>query len=413
MSLEAYVVSPDSIKVTINDKPTLPLNLSANPAGADGLPVGLVALDGVVYNALPDRLPALLVYKDGGAEIRKSYSVVQIAEARFIISGSAVLIQDGQTIDVESHLAIKPNEQLRRVGLGIRTNGELVIVVSKCTVEELQLALLYLGSEEGIMLEYQNAYLNYPEGGIKLGTRPVTCLEALNVKELPRPLVVIDPGHGGVDPGAVGFGLQEKDLNLRGARVVQAVLTTKYEGTFLLTHNGSTMDLGERTKVENALKPDLFISLHSNAGGGTGFESYTCNGCSKMAETYQEVIHRVVYNYMAPWGVRDRGKKKANFWVLKHTVAPAVLLESLFVDTLKDAELLKNGEWLDGAYTAVADGIARALSLKKLPPPKEEPVEQPKELYRVQVGAFRYRKGAETLLEQLKKAGFDGFIKRE
>lgn len=408
----AFNIKPENIKLTVGSNPTLPLTFTANPVGSDGKPIGLAAVDGIVYNAIPDGLPALLIYNDGGAEIRDTYTLRHIANARFVVSGLTFLIRDGQPTEINAPISVYKEQRLNRIGIGIRHDGSLIAVVSICTLDELQLALQVLGADDALLITHKDAYLNYPEGGIQMGIQPVTLLEAINVKELPRPVVIIDPGHGGSDPGACGFGLKEKDFTLRGAQIVQAFLASNYEGTFLLTHEGTTMPLEKRTRLENAMQADLFISLHHNAGGGTGFESYTYTNCSNLANEYQKIIHTKVMDYLASWGVRDRGMKKANFWVLRKTKCPAVLTESLFMDTLQDIELLKNDDFFVGLYQAIADGIARSLKLIRKQP-KETQQTESQALYRVQVGAFRYRRGAEKLLEELKKAGFDGFIKRE
>src|SRR5690606_13418747 len=84
--------------------------------------------------------------------------------------------------------------------------------------------------------------------------------------------VFIDPGHGGSDSGAVGNGLKEKDLTLAIAKECEKVLKSEYEGvTVKMSRTGDTYPtLSARTNAANSWNADLFISIHINAGGGTG-----------------------------------------------------------------------------------------------------------------------------------------------
>ena len=87
-----------------------------------------------------------------------------------------------------------------------------------------------------------------------------------------------------------------------------------------------------------------------------------------------------------------------------------MLVETLFIDNVNDAKLLKNQNFIEDISQAYATGIAKALGLKKKPKPQQ--IETGK-LYKVQVGAFKNRENAEKLLNELQKKGFNGFIKLE
>lgn len=120
--------------------------------------------------------------------------------------------------------------------------------------------------------------------------------------------IVLDAGHGGRDPGAVGNGLREKDLTLTIVRHIGRLLS-EYEGVEV--HYTRTddrfLELSERAEIANKLKADYFISVHINAGGGTGFESYIYNGnVSNATVAYQNVIHAEIMKAIG--NVRDRGK---------------------------------------------------------------------------------------------------------
>jgi len=86
--------------------------------------------------------------------------------------------------------------------------------------------------------------------------------------------VFLDPGHGGSDPGAVANGLKEKNLTLAIAKECASVL--KASGvTVKMSRTGDTYpSLSARCQAANSWGADLFVSIHINAGGGTGFESF-------------------------------------------------------------------------------------------------------------------------------------------
>lgn len=226
--------------------------------------------------------------------------------------------------------------------------------------------------------------------------------------------VWLDAGHGGRDSGAVGNGLYEKSITLSLALRVGEILTKDYEGIKVLysRKTDKTMTLKERTDLANKAKPDFFFSIHVNSGGGTGYEDFIWSGkVQSLTPVYRDIVHEAVKPVLKKYGIRNRGKKKANFHVLRETNAPAMLVETLFIDHPTDAKLLKNKQFLEDIAKAYAQGISKALGgkkKKKVSPPPAKPSET---LYRVQVGAFKNKSNAEKLAKQVKAKGFDCFIK--
>jgi len=115
---------------------------------------------------------------------------------------------------------------------------------------------------------------------------------------------------------------------------------------FLLLHLHSLsrttdvyLSLSQRADLANKWGADYFISVHINAGGGTGFESYIYNGSVSSATiAYQNVMKAI-------GGVKDRGKKRANYAVLRETKMPAILTENLFIDNSSDVAKLKSEQF--------------------------------------------------------------------
>lgn len=176
--------------------------------------------------------------------------------------------------------------------------------------------------------------------------------------------VMIDAGHGGYDPGATSNGLKEKDLTLKLALDVAEDLESLYGIEVLLTRTEDVfISLEDRVLKANTAEVDYFVSLHHNAGGGTGFESYIYPGYQQtQTGVMQERLHQWLSTFYQQYMIRDRGRKQADFYVLRHTLMPAILLENLFVDTLDDASFLKDPVFLRQLATEIAKGIYQAVA---------------------------------------------------
>jgi len=180
--------------------------------------------------------------------------------------------------------------------------------------------------------------------------------------------IVLDPGHGGTDSGAVGNGLLEKDLNLFVAQRVKSNLG-KYDVNVLLTRVGDqTVSLSGRADFANSNMADYFLSIHTNAGGGTGFESFVYTNALEKTNSFRDTLHNKIAAYFTSNGFRDRGKKQANFAVLRETKMPAALIENLFIDSVTDTVRLKDVGFLEGLASVIADAIVEALNLQEIQP---------------------------------------------
>src|SRR5690625_4888744 len=103
----------------------------------------------------------------------------------------------------------------------------------------------------------------------------------------------LDVGHGGNDPGAGGNGLKEKDLTLSISKKINSLLG-EYDGVTVKMSRSTdkTLSLKQRTDEANSWGADLLLSIHINAGGGTGFESFIYNGTVySNTVKYHGVIH--------------------------------------------------------------------------------------------------------------------------
>ncbi|WP_199426784.1 N-acetylmuramoyl-L-alanine amidase family protein [Thermaerobacillus caldiproteolyticus] len=178
--------------------------------------------------------------------------------------------------------------------------------------------------------------------------------------------IFIDPGHGGSDPGTVGNGLIEKDLTLSIALEIRNILQSEYENVSLRLSrtNDTTVSLSERTNMANRWGADFYLSIHINAGRGTGYEDYIYAGLPDSSTTakIQDIIHPEV---VQATGFYDRGQKKADFYVLRETVMPALLTENGFIDRPEDAARLKDPAFIQKIARGHVNGLAKAFGLKK------------------------------------------------
>jgi|TARA_Y100000592_G_C5432112_1_gene298880 N-acetylmuramoyl-L-alanine amidase len=157
-----------------------------------------------------------------------------------------------------------------------------------------------------------------------------------------KPIVIIDPGHGGSDTGAVGInGLKEKDVVIDIAKEVVRLSRELFNDSleiYLTRYSDTLISLGDRTKLAKALKADVFVSIHCNQAirqAAQGIEVYVKKGepwSQYLAEQFAIGLHEKL-------GFKNRGVKYANFQVLREaTQCPSVLLELGFISNLEEAE---------------------------------------------------------------------------
>lgn len=169
--------------------------------------------------------------------------------------------------------------------------------------------------------------------------------------------IVVDPGHGGSDPGAIGpNGLQEKDVVLKVGLKVRDLLES-YGYTVVMTRKTDIyVSLQERCDIANNSEADFFISIHNNSFGnssahGTETFSYYSNDLgAQLARSIQN-------NLVSALGRYNRGHKTADFYVLRNTKMPSALAELAFISNPTEEALLKTDEFQTKAAKAIVQGI--------------------------------------------------------
>ncbi|MEO0770690.1 MAG: N-acetylmuramoyl-L-alanine amidase [Cyanobacteria bacterium J06649_4] len=169
--------------------------------------------------------------------------------------------------------------------------------------------------------------------------------------------VVLDPGHGGRDPGAVGInGLQEKQVVNDITPQVAAILRAQGVNVVLTRDRDMEVDLAPRVQIAERANASIFVSIHANAISMSrpdvnGLETfYSSSAGQRLANT----VHSTVLNEM---GMRDRRVRSARFYVIRRTSMPAILIETGFVTGAEDAPNLANPAWRERMSEAIARGI--------------------------------------------------------
>lgn len=191
-----------------------------------------------------------------------------------------------------------------------------------------------------------------------------------NIKPRKENLVVIDPGHGGIDSGARGNGLLEKDPNLEIALKIGKLLEKKGIEVEYTRTTDKTVGLEERSEIANKLNAALFVSVHNNStlGGpdkqGTETHYYAPVNDPELflQKAERERLATIIQKHMMNKLKRvNRGVKHSNFSVLRNTKMPSVLCEIVFVSNPEEARLLKQPYFKNLAAEAIATGIAEYM----------------------------------------------------
>lgn len=196
-----------------------------------------------------------------------------------------------------------------------------------------------------------------------VGTRPPVPSPSGPLPTVPngRRVVVIDPGHGGPDPGAIGIGgLREVDIVLPISLQVASLLEQQGVQVVLTRNSDRDLDLDPRVQIAERANADLFVSIHANAislsrPDVNGLETYYY---SPQGGRLAQVIHNTL---VRETGMNDRGVRRARFYVIRNTSMPAVLVETGFVTGAQDARLLSDPNFRSRMAVAIARGILQYI----------------------------------------------------
>ena len=168
--------------------------------------------------------------------------------------------------------------------------------------------------------------------------------------------VCIDPGHGGIDPGAVGpSGLMEKTVNLQVARAVRSLMPDNIQ--VVLTRNSdATVSLSQRSSEANSEKADILVSIHCNASGNrtaNGVETY----CYQFGGKSERLARSIQRELVSETRLVNRGVREGNLHMIRETNMPSILVELAFISNPREESLLMSGEFQNRCAQAIIRGI--------------------------------------------------------
>src|SRR5213595_664634 len=318
----------------------------------------------------------------------------------FIISNLLFAADDWQIIKVSGHDYLSVDNISKFYGLA----AEVVPVGGKTQLETVRSPLEFVRGSREVMINGARSWLCFPiieNDGRFLVSR--TDL-AKTIEPLLRPqrvpnagkveTVVLDPGHGGHDKGALSRYGSEKDFALDVARTLRPLLQAKGLRVIMTREGDYFVPLEVRAQIANAARNSIFVSIHFNATDrdpdATGFEifSFTPRGAPSTSDDWvtptalsmqagSEVDAQsmalsacIYHSLLGHIPEFDRGIKRARFAVLRLTRVPAVLVEGGFLTERGESELIAKNDWRTKLAQSISVGIQnyQALADKKQPP---------------------------------------------
>lgn len=169
--------------------------------------------------------------------------------------------------------------------------------------------------------------------------------------------VIIDPGHGGRDKGAIWGGVRESDLNLKTAFKVEAYLKRAGYRVVLTRRSDRYVSLSGRAAIANRYRNAVFVSIHYNATRETWVHGgETFHGGSKTSRYLASSMQR---NLISNCKLRNRGIRYGRFSVLHNTNCPAALIECGFLSNSGERSRCNTSSFQDAAARAIVSGIER------------------------------------------------------
>lgn len=189
---------------------------------------------------------------------------------------------------------------------------------------------------------------------------------SVNSMNLLGKVIILDSGHGGVDAGATGNQIIEKDLNLILTRKLEKELVSRGATVYLTreddkdlsttTVNRKRSDLYNRAKYINKISPNMYISIHLNSVTNSSWRGLQVFYTTKNEEN--KLIAETITNHLKESISNVRKIKKDNtYYMYKHITSPGVLIEAGFISNPNDSYLLRNKEYQDKLISSISDSI--------------------------------------------------------
>lgn len=288
------------------------------------------------------------------------------------IGGAPVLVVDAK---VNIYWGNKISDQIKgekiRTAIGIN-DDEVILYTSEDAIklETLAERMVAYGCKYAINCDgggSSHLYANNKTYKTSVRANPSWLL--INKKEVTqmpkRYKVCIDPGHGGSDPGAVSGKLYEKDINLEVGLAMKDFLQP-YVDVIMTRDTDKTLSLEERVKIANKADVDFFFSVHCNSASNTAAKGWECFIVSKGGKAEKLAIRIQAHVFEEPTlTLKNRGIKTDNYYVLRYTDAPAVIVENAFISNSDDrVNILKSKAALNYLAVCYSNAICDMCNIK-------------------------------------------------
>ncbi|MGL4253162.1 MAG: N-acetylmuramoyl-L-alanine amidase [Fusobacteriaceae bacterium] len=214
-------------------------------------------------------------------------------------------------------------------------------------------------------------------------------------------------GHGGKDPGAVGNGLKEADINLQCALAWRTEMERHNVEILLSRYKDENDDLSEEIRECNAFNPDLAVDFHTNAGGGDGFEVFHSINGGKGKTFAQNCEKHVLALGQNSRGVKTKKNSsgKDYFGFIRQTKCPAIITECGFIDNKADISFIDTLTEQKAYGVAIAKATLETLGIPYKPLESNNSNNTSSPDYIVATGAFSQVENARAEVQRLKDKG--------
>lgn len=274
--------------------------------------------------------------------------------------------------NIEDPIINRNNSPLLRIRLSQQNNSVVILLqpssgVNFGTVYQIQNNLVGLPLQRNIS-QIRPPIINPPLPGREQLPDPNEREQTIVTPRKPivkgKLVVVIDPGHGGKDSGAVGIGgLQEKNVILPIGQRIAEILEQNGVQVVMTRNADFFVTLPGRVALAERVNADVFVSIHANSAGMSrpevnGLETYYYYDNSvRLAQlVHNQILRRI--------NIKDRKVRKARFYVVRKTSMPAILVETGFVTGREDAANLRTSSHQNQMAEAIAQGILQYLGLR-------------------------------------------------
>ncbi|MDD4568874.1 MAG: N-acetylmuramoyl-L-alanine amidase [Tepidanaerobacteraceae bacterium] len=256
----------------------------------------------------------------------------------------------------------KNNKKLKIVipGVAIGTNllDQDVISVKDNIIDNIQLVKVKDSKNYNLEISVNlNSFTSYET----LSSPPAALIRlAIHSSPLKNKLIVVDPGHGGSEPGAIIDNVQEKDLNLDIGLKLKKLLEANGARVFMIRDDDTFVSHFVRAGMANEIDADLFISIHNNSAGSGASGTETLYFPDPEKKLFAQAIQNAMTKYV---GLNDRGiVERTGIVVTRETKMPSALVEVGFMSNKSDLALLMTDEFRQKVAEGIFQGIVNYLS---------------------------------------------------